>query len=126
MTNRPDPAIMLLDLPDEIKLEYREEKGIRNAAAIKIIKEDHTFAHLIRCALLQDMDVIFAGYRVPHPLEYVIEINVRTTDRTNPRDAFLKALDKVQRDVTNLAQNFDEEVTRRSSSFSLLGTRQFM
>jgi len=34
-------------------------------------------------SLLDNKEVRYAGYRVPHPLENVVEIKVQTTDKTD-------------------------------------------
>ena len=42
------------------------------------MKEDHTVGNLIKQSLLTDPRVLFAGYRKPHPLEHVVNVQVRT------------------------------------------------
>jgi DNA-directed RNA polymerase subunit L len=40
--------------------------------------EEHTLGNLIRDKLLQNNDVIFAAYKVPHPLYKTLEITFET------------------------------------------------
>ena len=42
--------------------------------------------------LLKDPKVIFAGYRVPHPLEHKFELRVQTTADYSPHEAFTNAM----------------------------------
>lgn len=44
-----------------------------------------------RRQLLLDPTVLFAGYKVPHPLENVITIKIQTDERSNPADALKRA-----------------------------------
>merc|ERR1712194_563785 len=49
--------------------------------------QDHTIGNAIRMELLRDPDVLFAGYRVPHPLFSEMEVRIRTTLRCSPQKA---------------------------------------
>ena len=40
-------------------------------------QEDHTLGNMIRHQLLKDPNVIFAGYKNPHPLEHKIILRVQ-------------------------------------------------
>jgi len=40
--------------------------------------EDHTLGVLLRTELLNDPDVVFAGYKMPHPMKKSIELCVHT------------------------------------------------
>jgi hypothetical protein len=42
------------------------------------LQEDHTMGNLIRMQLHSDRFVVFAGYRIPHPLENKMVVKVRT------------------------------------------------
>lgn len=52
-----------------------------NSATYKIEIEDHTLGDLIRIFLLKNEEVKFAGYRLPHPLENILEIKVQTNEK---------------------------------------------
>lgn len=41
--------------------------------------------------LLLDPTVLFAGYKVPHPLENNILLKIQTDEQSNPADAFKRA-----------------------------------
>lgn len=49
-----------------------------NSVTYKIPLEDHTVGDLLRIYLLKNSEVRFAGYRVPHPLDDILEIKVQT------------------------------------------------
>merc|ERR1719443_2282209 len=59
--------------------------------------EDHTFGNVLRCMLMKDPDVEFAGYSVPHPS--IDEMNVQV--QTHP-DSGVSAEEAMDRTVDNL------------------------
>jgi DNA-directed RNA polymerase II subunit RPB11 len=62
---------------------------------------------LIRIALLNNKDVKFAGYRVPHPLEDTLEIKLQTTIK-DPNEVFKHALGSLQKDILDLESEFTD------------------
>ena len=62
--------------------------------------------------LLSDPEVVFSGYRVPHPLVHNFELKVRTVDVTTPTDALRKCLKKSINDVVDLEQQFQQEMQK--------------
>lgn len=56
--------------------------------------EDHTLGSLLRMQLLQDQEVVFAAYDVPHPLKRSVEVRVQTlgTPCKDTAEAALAAL----------------------------------
>ncbi|KAA1108377.1 DNA-directed RNA polymerase II core subunit [Puccinia graminis f. sp. tritici] len=92
----------------ESKLLIDEDTKIPNACTVTVNKEDHTLANMLRSQLLQFPYVIFAGYKVPHPLEPRFIIKVQTDGSHTPIQAIQEAvktliltLDKMR----NLLQN---------------------
>ena len=55
---------------------------------------------------MRDPDVVFAGYKIPHPLEYVMLVSVQTTPNSNPIKAFHTALVSLQREFETLKRSF--------------------
>jgi DNA-directed RNA polymerase II subunit RPB11 len=56
--------------------------------------------------LLQEPQVIFAGYKVPHPLEHNVIIRVQTTNETKPEAMVAKALNDLITEVGYLRTKF--------------------
>mmetsp|Transcript_14231 Transcript_14231/g.30658 ORF Transcript_14231/g.30658 Transcript_14231/m.30658 type:complete len:121 (+) Transcript_14231:66-428(+) len=78
MANAPD-RFEAVYLPDGVKkVEYIPDPHTANAATFKIEREDHTIGNLLRMQLLEDKDVVFAGYRQPHPLQHHIIVRIQT------------------------------------------------
>eukprot|EP01083_Nonionella_stella_P072733 196233_1 len=95
----------------EHKILYKPETKMTNAGKFMIQKEDHTVGNALRMKLLEDPQVLFAGYKIPHPLKYEVVIMVRTRDRTKtPLDAFNNAVMEIQNELTAIKQLFSDAV----------------
>jgi DNA-directed RNA polymerase II subunit RPB11 len=60
------------------RITYAEDQKIADAGTFTLLKEDHTLGNIIRMSLLADGRVLFAGYRMPHPLENRMLIKIKT------------------------------------------------
>ena len=56
--------------------------------------------------LLRDPEVMFAGYKFPHPLEYHIFIKVQTMGKKPPREAFDDALTNLIGELNDIRDKF--------------------
>ncbi|KOO28713.1 RNA polymerase ii core subunit [Chrysochromulina tobinii] len=101
-------------LPDDgsvAKVTIAPETKIPNAATLVIEREDHTLGNILRMQLLEDKEVHFAGYRVPHPLEPAIQIKVQTrSNNPGPIDAVDSALIKLTNELTALSSSFEKSL----------------
>jgi DNA-directed RNA polymerase II subunit RPB11 len=59
--------------------------------------------------LLLDPSVLFAGYKVPHPLENDIVIKIQTDDRSNPAEALKRACVALITQTLNVKQQFMDQ-----------------
>jgi DNA-directed RNA polymerase subunit L len=78
--NQPDRYERFVLPPGERKVVYERDK-IPGAGTFTFSREDHTLGNLLRMQLLQDKNVLFAGYRIPHPLEHKMLVRVQTLKR---------------------------------------------
>jgi DNA-directed RNA polymerase II subunit RPB11 len=72
---------------------------------------------MLRAQLLEDKTVIFAGYKVPHPLEPYFLLKVQTNGTISPSQALKNACIAVISIVTNLEKKFEEQF--RDKEFDL-------
>jgi len=93
----------------EQKLTVEEDTKIPNAATVTINKEDHTLAGMLRSQLLQLPHVLFAGYKVPHPLEPRFIIKIQTTSESTPIQAVQEACKALIVTLSNLREAFQKE-----------------
>ena len=73
------------------RIHFEPDIKQENAGVFTIWLEDHTVGHALRKQLLKNPNVVFAGYKVPHPLEHKMVIRVQTS-RDTPVAAMKLAL----------------------------------
>ena len=76
--NAPATFESFLLLEGEKKITVEKDLKVSNAVVFTISKEDHTLANMLRAQILKDPQVIFAGYKIPHPLEHKVILRVQT------------------------------------------------
>lgn len=76
--NAPATFKSFILLEGEKKIQVDKDTRVPNALVFTINKEDHTLANMLRAQLLKDPQVIFAGYKIPHPLENKFILRVQT------------------------------------------------
>ncbi|KAJ1458353.1 DNA-directed RNA polymerase [Pelagophyceae sp. CCMP2097] len=97
----------------EKKMVYTKDQKLPNAGTFRINKEDHTVGNLLRMQLLRDDRVRFAGYQLPHPLEYHMLVKVQThSDADTPLGAMKLAVDELSGELDAIDRNFREEVDK--------------
>ena len=89
---------------------------IQNAGTFTIHLEDHTAGNMIKMQapfslssreLLNNPNVLFAGYRMPHPLENKIEVKVQTNGKIKPAVAVGTGLDNLIKELEVLSARFE-------------------
>ena len=103
--NKPE-TYELFDLEGEPKLKEEKIEKMPNAANFIVNKEDHTLGNIIRMRLLEDKHVLFAGYKIPHPLEHHIEVKIQTTEDSEPREVFIENVARLIRDLNEMKREF--------------------
>ena len=102
--NKPERYECYVLEDDEVKVEYKADTKTVNAGMFTILKEDHTLGNLLRMQLLNDKTVLFAGYKVPHPLFYTVLIKVRTNGSKSCIQAMNDCLDSLH-NMTDFTQS---------------------
>lgn len=88
---------------------YPDEK-VPNAVTYVIWLEDHTLGNLLRMELLRNETVIFCGYKVPHPLNHMIELRLQTLPKSSPEMALRHAIANLKQECKSMLDQFDEGV----------------
>ncbi len=78
-----------------------------------LFKEDHTLGNLLRCQLLKDPHVLFAGYKNPHPLEHKVVLRVQTTSDYTPQEALMNAITDLISELSLFEERFKEAVREK-------------
>jgi len=123
--NQPDRVKQWIFEPDEERMRITDDPKIPNAIVVELKKQDHTLGNMLRSQLLLDPCVLFAGYRVPHPLEPIIQLRVQSDPsycppprlgeapqpcNTSPRRALLNACIALVQLTRNLREQWDQQV----------------
>ncbi|KIL58211.1 hypothetical protein M378DRAFT_188299 [Amanita muscaria Koide BX008] len=104
------PRYELFVLEDgERPVDITEDTKIPNAATIKVVKQDHTLANMLRAQLLSMPNVLFAGYKVPHPLQPYFLIKVQTDGKITPQAAVEQSCTKLIGLMSQLETKFKRE-----------------
>ncbi|KAI8826677.1 RBP11-like subunits of RNA polymerase [Fimicolochytrium jonesii] len=116
MSNAPAPQELYL-MPEGVPkaIEIKDTK-IPNAATFHIEKEDHTLGNLLRMELLNNRKVLFAGYRMPHPLDHSIDLKVQTTPETSPLQVMQEDINGVIKQISQIKRKFESEVESYTQS----------
>lgn len=56
--------------------------------------------------LLKDPNVLFAGYKQPHPLEHKFILRIQTTPTYSPQDALMHAITDLISELSLLEERF--------------------
>ncbi|CAL9199045.1 DNA-directed RNA polymerases II, IV and V subunit 11-like [Musa acuminata AAA Group] len=94
------------------KVSYERDTKIVNAASFTVEREDHTIGNILRMQLHRDPNVLFAGYKLPHPLQYKIIVRIQTTRQSSPTQAYSQAIDDLDKELDYLKKGFEDEKTR--------------
>lgn len=97
------------------KVSYKADTKLANAGTFTIMHEDHTMGNLVRMQLHLDKQVVFAGYRIPHPLDPKMLIKVQTGGVKSPVQAVEHALEDLRSEVQTLQNEFDQAFLRARS-----------
>lgn len=94
----------------EKKVTMEKDTKVRNAALFHIVKEDHTLGNMIRMQLLKDPKVLFAGYKVAHPLEHKFTLRIQTQGDYTPIDALINAINDLHAEISRLNETFKDAI----------------
>jgi len=114
--NAPPTFESFLLFDGEKKISKEQDTKVPNASIFTINKEDHTLGNLIRHQLLKDPNVLFAGYKNPHPLEHKIIIRVQTTSDYTPTDALRNAITDLISELSLFEERFKDAIREKQEN----------
>eukprot|EP00461_Guttulinopsis_vulgaris_P000914 UN00914 len=101
-TNVPHPTEAFLLSKEERPIIYHKDNRREFSGTLVLVKEDHTLGNTIKSVLLRDQRVLFAGYRMPHPLQHECLVQIQTTSETEPLQVTLDALEDLGDETAHL------------------------
>lgn len=94
-------------------MKMLEWKKISNELTIEIEGLGHTFYNLLQKRLLDEEDVDFAGYNIPHPLSSNAIIYIRTKGAAKPEEVLQKAIEKTHKMTNDFIENLKEAIKHK-------------
>jgi DNA-directed RNA polymerase II subunit RPB11 len=93
-----------------------KDGGVINCYQFTIHKEDHTLGNLLIEKLLEEERVLFAGYRIHHPMDDWIYMRVNVSDEiVRPSDLVKQTVVGLTSEIRLLAEEFELEVERKKN-----------
>lgn len=82
-----------------MKIEVLKNEG--NTLEVILVGEDHTFANVLRQTLKKDEHVVFAAYKIEHPLvsKERPTLMLETDGKETPKEALVKAAQRIREQV---------------------------
>ncbi|XP_024403698.1 DNA-directed RNA polymerases II, IV and V subunit 11 [Physcomitrium patens] len=99
------------------KVAYERDMKVMNAATFTVEREDHTVGNVIRMQLHRDPSVLFAGYRLPHPLQYRLVVKIQTTSQSSPMQAYNLAITDLIKELDHLKAVFEHETSQKQADY---------
>ncbi|CAK9290493.1 unnamed protein product [Gordionus sp. m RMFG-2023] len=115
--NAPPTFESFLLFEGEKKIIFYKDTKVPNAAIFTINKEDHTLGNILRMQLLKDPQVIFAGYKCPHPLDHKVILRIQTTSNYTPYDAFTNAITDLVSELSLMEERFKEAIKEKQEGY---------
>ncbi|XP_065200805.1 DNA-directed RNA polymerase II subunit RPB11-like [Planococcus citri] len=112
--NAPPTFESFLLFDGEKKILKELDTKVPNAAIFTINKEDHTLGNMIRNQLLKDPAVIFAGYKIPHPLEHKFVLRIQTnSSECAPQDVLSNAITDLISELSLFEERFRDSLREK-------------
>lgn len=105
-----------------VRISYEIDTKLADSGTFIIQKEDHTLGNIVRMSLLDDRRVLFAGYRIPHPLVPSMNVKIRTRPTADPTGVMKDALDRLGSEFRSLEEQMKrgiEEYQRKTDQSSM-------
>lgn len=96
------------------KLVIQPSTVTPSTCIITVNREDHTLGNLLCSYLQKHPNVLFAGYKVPHPLEHHFELRVQTSKEHDPLTVVQRVLDGLLKDLSILEDQVRFELKKYS------------
>lgn len=80
---------------EEMTVQLKILKKTSQELQLEVEGEGHTFCNLLESVLLEDSNVEFASYNIPHPLISNTVVIIRTRKKKKPEEALKTACEKI-------------------------------
>ncbi|EIM20133.1 RNA polymerase Rpb3/Rpb11 dimerization domain-containing protein [Wallemia mellicola] len=113
--NAPNRFELFIVPDNEPKVTVVDDSRISSTSTITLNRQDHTIANLLSNEISKDKNVVFSGYRVPHPLNPKSEIRVQTLNGTvTPKECLKDAATRLLADCGTFQDELKQEFNKIS------------
>ena len=77
---------------------------------IQITGEDDTLGNLISKEAMKHPKVIYATYRIPHPLQNKLELIIRVEEGSNIGQVLVEIVDRIKIDLEEFRKEVEEKI----------------
>jgi|ETNmetMinimDraft_31_1059906.scaffolds.fasta_scaffold01634_6 DNA-directed RNA polymerase II subunit RPB11 len=92
--------------------EIEEKIKMNSYSQFKFMKEGHTIGNSIQTELLENENVIFSGYRIPHPLKKELYIKIKTKSSTEPKKELVRSIKSLQNKIKKIKESFKSSISK--------------
>jgi DNA-directed RNA polymerase II subunit RPB11 len=92
-----------------------KDGGVNNCYQFIIQHEDHTLGNMLTQRLLEEDRVLFAGYRIQHPMDDFILVRIHVDDKTvtRPADLIQSTVQAMVSELSDLHTQFLRDATKK-------------
>lgn len=98
------------------KLSVAHDSRAPFTSTFTVQREDHTLGPLLCYSALRSPATLFAGYRVPHPLDPMVQLRIQTNGQLSPTESLRAGLQESVDELAKMEIQFANEVNRFLSS----------
>lgn len=109
--NQPDRYERFVLTEGQQKVRYDKDTKLANAGTFTIQREDHTMGNLIRMQLHERPSIVFAGYRIPHPLKAEMVVKLQTRGQ-QPDLQLIDTLEDIKQEFLGMKSQAMDEFSR--------------
>ncbi|KAI5839833.1 DNA-directed RNA polymerase, partial [Morchella snyderi] len=109
MDDRQERYELFTLMEGEEKVTMEWDLRLPNTAIFTFSREDHTLGNLLTSALLETEHVLFAAYKVPHPLFPTFILRISTDATIGPKEALTTTCKRVIEDLSSLSKKLTRE-----------------
>ena len=114
-----DGSVRIASRGQTNKVTAFKDEGVKNCYEFKIEHEDHTLGNLVTQQLLTESNVLFAGYRIHHPLDDFIYMRVNVAESaeiTNAKELVENSINTLTKDIQELTRQFERQLEQQKAA----------
>lgn len=115
--NAPPTFESFLFFDCEKQITKEKDTKVPNASSFATNKEVYALGNMIRCQLSKDPNVIFAGYKNPHPREHKVITRVQTTSNYTPTKALRNAITDLIEEASLFEERFRDALKEKQKNY---------